>query len=451
MPELVGTHVNGGRIAAVVCCLGVLNGLPIAQSAEASARPAVYLPLVQLGGTNRVPECVTPDRLMSFLRSHNPAIAPRFARIASDYATYGTRLAVRWDVAFFQMMVETANLSFRRPDGQPGDVRPEHNNFAGIGAIGDGQPGEIFATQVQGVRAHLEHVLHYSGINLPAPVAERTRKVQQWRVLETWHRQFNRPINYTDVARRWAPQAPAYLDSIERKTFEFQRKFCGGGGLFTLDISRRAPSIAATGWRFEKLDGPPGTAGVTPPTGKPDFVSSRISLGVGRPPITAGAPPLPVSNRDTAARLSTVTVARLPTKAAPTKPAAQRVAVLTKPHAQSVLPDKLEPDRPRISADDRLRQMISDRKVLLRTHVGVVVPIVFDADGEMRGEAASLSFFLGASRDTGRWWVAKGKLCQKWRIWLDRETHCILLRDRGGTIHWQADDGKTGTARIVSK
>jgi len=109
------------------------------------------------------------------------------------------------------------------------------------------------------------------------------------------------------------------------------------------------------------------------------------------------------------------------------------------------------PVRRRISPDDRIRQMVSDRKFLLRTQVGTVVPIVFRRNGRMSGNANGLEFFLGSSRDHGRWWVSKGKLCQKWKVWLDRETYCMSLKKRGGTVWWKSDDGKSGTARIVTR
>ena len=50
---------------------------------------------------------------------------------------------MRWDYAFYQMIVETgrAQLSARHP----GDVKPAHNNFAGLGA----RP-----TIASGVRGH---------------------------------------------------------------------------------------------------------------------------------------------------------------------------------------------------------------------------------------------------------------------------------------------------------
>ncbi len=433
-------RVSRVKLIVVTSCAGMVGAV-----ATCHAAPAASLPEVRLTDRNPVPACVTPQRLTAFLRSRNPRFDPRYNKIAGQYAKYGARLGVRWDIGFLQMLVETANLSFHRPDGKPGDVASEHNNFAGIGAVGDGKPGETFISIAHGVRAHLEHVLHYAGVAVPAPIAERTRKVQAWRILADWHKEFDRPIRYGDLARRWAPHSEAYLASIELLARTFQSRYCDAQPVLMVNQERR-PAIAKTAWRFTKMAGRPGSAGTNPPTGRPNFLLSRGSLGVGvlspstivRRPAAAVAPP-PVKRQQRR---------REPIVAARHRPprAAAAHGKLTTPRARQPAPSQ----RRKISSDDRIRQMISDRKVLLRTHVGVVIPIVYDSNGRMSGEAGALSFFLGSSRDKGRWWVEKGKLCQKWRIWLDRDTHCMRLKKRRGTIRWHADDGKSGTARIVA-
>ncbi len=439
MPAISGDRVRLLVIASFVSLAGVMS--------LSKAVPAASLPDVRLSERNAVPGCVTPRRLTDFLQSRNSRLDPRYLAVAGQYAKYGTKLGVRWDIGFFQMMVETANLAFRRPDGRPGDVAPEHNNFAGLGAIGDGRPGETFSSIAHGVRAHLEHVLHYSGAAVPAPVAERTRKVQLWRVLEEWHQGFDRPITYADLARRWAPHTDAYLASIEYLALRFQKHYCGGRPLLMVEPTERPPSVAKTAWRFERASGQLGTAGTVPPTGKPNFKSNRGALGVGRGTVAAAqSPPLP----DLQKRLVSAARSQSPSPSRPQR-RVQRMARMT-PSKQARIPRTKQPiSRARISADDRIRQMVSDRKILLRTHVGVVLPIVYNSNGRMTGSAGTLAFFLGSSRDKGRWWVKKGKLCQKWRIWLDRDIYCMQLKKRGGTIWWKADDGKSGTARIVSK
>ncbi|MGI9479668.1 MAG: glucosaminidase domain-containing protein [Hyphomicrobiaceae bacterium] len=427
--------IRGSRVqlAIVAGCIALTGDLSASHAA-----PRVGLPEVRLSARNTVPACVTPQRLTRFLRARNPELEPRFLRIAEHYERYGAKLGVRWDIGFFQMLVETANLTFRRPDGRPGDVAAEHNNFAGIGAVGDGRPGETFGSIAHGVRAHLEHVLHYAGVAVPAPVAERTRKVQAWKVLADWHRQFDRPITFGELARRWAPHSDAYRASIALLAQTFQDRYCSGEPVLMVRHDRR-PAIAETAWHFARSSGRPGAAGTVPPTGRPNLKSHRKSLGasaVRRGSIAAIAPPPTKRQPRRVQRIAAVARPQPVVKAAATSPSRRRTASVR---------------RPRISANDRVRQLISDRKVLLRTSVGAVVPIVYNGNGRMRGEAGALSFFLGASVDKGRWWVEKGKLCQKWRVWLDRETHCMRLKVRQGTIWWRADDGKSGTARIVAK
>ena len=138
----------------------------------------------------------------------------------------GEKLGVRWDFAFYQMILETGALSYRRGN-RSGDVSATQNNFAGLGATGGGAPGESFKDIPTGVRAHLEHLLLYSGEKLDNPVADRTRKVQEWGVLTKWQAGFNRPITFSDLAAQWAPGSNSYarmLDGISERFVEFCEK-----------------------------------------------------------------------------------------------------------------------------------------------------------------------------------------------------------------------------------
>ena len=425
-------------------CVAVLIGL------GAGPVAAKGLPAVEMGAGNYVPDCVSPKRLMRFLNGRNGRFDRRFSNLAELYARHGDDLGVRWDVAFFQMMVETAALSFQRGDGTPGDVRAADNNFAGLGAVGDGQPGERFATPSEGVRAHLEHVLHYAGRTIEAPVAERTRKVQLWRVLAAWHSRFaGQRITYDDLAMRWAPGNVAYLETIIRLAQQFQARYCRGRSVLAKAPAPRQPQIASTAWVFALPKGG-GRSGVVAPSGQPALVEARSSLG--RVPAPARAVnPTPVP------RFQTASLVPLPTpriggrgirKRRPiTEPARVR-SPQRKPKPQAVARPRLDP----VAAQEQaIRDLISGRKVLLKTRIGAVIPILFNGDGTMRGHAGSLGFFLGANQDSGKWWTAKGRLCQRWKTWLDGEAHCIRLRRRGSLIHWQADDGEQGTAQVVAR
>jgi len=178
-------------------------------SAPLNFASAQSLPDIRTSATNPVPECATPGRMMAYLKSRNADLNPRYESVATEYMRYGELLGVRWDYAFFQMIIETGSLTYKR------DVKPSLNNFAGLGATGGGEPGESFKDIGTGVRAHLEHLLMYSGVNVENAVAERTRNVQAWGVLSKWQASFKRPITYSDLAAQWAPGSRGYAKMME--------------------------------------------------------------------------------------------------------------------------------------------------------------------------------------------------------------------------------------------
>ncbi|HZD91255.1 MAG TPA: hypothetical protein VE224_14225, partial [Pseudolabrys sp.] len=171
------------------------------------------LPPIIASADNPVPKCVKPDALMEFVQNINThrhrEIATRFDHIASLYQSIGKCVSrppdacvgVRWDYAFFQMLIETNYLTFRRPDGAPAGVPASDNNFAGLGATVSGRPGEHFDSVKIGVLAHLQHVLMYSATPIPHPVAKRTRLVQE--DVQDSMRRLHRPVTFADLARKW--------------------------------------------------------------------------------------------------------------------------------------------------------------------------------------------------------------------------------------------------------
>ena len=72
------------------------------------------------------------------------------------YSTFGAYYGIKGDIAFAQAMHETDYLRFT------GVVKPEQNNFAGIGATGPDNPGASFDTPRDGVLAHLQHLYAYA-------------------------------------------------------------------------------------------------------------------------------------------------------------------------------------------------------------------------------------------------------------------------------------------------
>jgi hypothetical protein len=75
--------------------------------------------------------------------------------LARYYIVYGDRCGIRADMAWAQMLHETGYGQYG------GDVSPEQNNMAGIGATGGGVPGNSWATAELGVVAQYVHLAWY--------------------------------------------------------------------------------------------------------------------------------------------------------------------------------------------------------------------------------------------------------------------------------------------------
>jgi len=216
-----------------------LVGLAFALAMISYAGKAASLPRILASSDNAVPACVSPASLMKFVAernaSHRPAriAEPRFANIAALYQGIGQCVArppekcvgVRWDFAFFQMLIETNYLTFRRPDGAPGGVPARDNNFAGVGATVPGKPGEHFDDPAMGVLAHLQHVLMYSMTRIPDPVARRTRQVQE--DVQDVMRRLQRPVTFADLAREWTgTDKNTYGAEMQKMAETFAAGYC---------------------------------------------------------------------------------------------------------------------------------------------------------------------------------------------------------------------------------
>jgi len=100
---------------------------------------------------------VDAENLSLFLEKNNPRITSDYARmLALLYVEEAAYEGVNHDVAFSQMCLETGFLNYG------GLVKPEWNNFCGLGAIGPQQPGLIFPDPRTGVRAHIQHLKAYA-------------------------------------------------------------------------------------------------------------------------------------------------------------------------------------------------------------------------------------------------------------------------------------------------
>jgi hypothetical protein len=212
--------IAGVARAAAVSAFVVAGSAIMCSAAPAQAGP----PDIRTSERNRVPACTTPDRLMTFLRARNGSVDSRWRDIAQHYKAHGDTWRVRWDYAFFQMLVETNYLTYRTPGGGMGDVHPRQNNFAGIGATG-GVPGDSFPNASTGVLAQIQHLVAYSGERLDNPTAPRTRlKMDE---ILTKSKALGRPVTFQDLSGRWAVDR-AYGRSIEFTAQSFRSAHCSG-------------------------------------------------------------------------------------------------------------------------------------------------------------------------------------------------------------------------------
>ena len=141
-------------------------------------------------------------------RAAEGEISPRW--LIRVYLEEGAREGVAGDIAFMQAVLETA--WFYYPDS--GQVRPSHNNFAGMGAFDSSPSGEWvfkFSTVRQGVRAQLQHLRIYAdpavnttGTNLGSSLVQDVegRYPDRWRTVRNARRSDGSHA-YWAQAQRW--------------------------------------------------------------------------------------------------------------------------------------------------------------------------------------------------------------------------------------------------------
>lgn len=95
-------------------------------------------------------------RQMRLFLQKQKEVPARYLRLPEIYLSEGAKEGVRGDLAFAQAIHETDCFRFG------GDVLPAQNNFAGLGATGNGVRGHSFPTMQRGVRAHIQHLKAYA-------------------------------------------------------------------------------------------------------------------------------------------------------------------------------------------------------------------------------------------------------------------------------------------------
>ena len=100
---------------------------------------------------------VSGEKLKDFLLLHNTQVDADFVgELSGFYIDEAAKEGVDHDIAFAQMCLETGFLRYGN------DVKPEQNNYCGLGATGNREPGLSFPDPQTGVRAHIQHLKAYA-------------------------------------------------------------------------------------------------------------------------------------------------------------------------------------------------------------------------------------------------------------------------------------------------
>lgn len=137
--------------------------------------------------------------LNNFLSTNNAEALNQFPNIAKIYIEEAEKEDVNYDVAFCQMCLTT---NFLRFDDK---LKPEQNNFGGIGTANNDPAGASFPDIRTGVKAHIQHLKAYATtapIEHPPIVSPRFQFVTRGIA----------PSAY-DLSRRWSPD-PEYGNKI---------------------------------------------------------------------------------------------------------------------------------------------------------------------------------------------------------------------------------------------
>lgn len=103
-----------------------------------------------------------PDRCKEVITSHG--VSEPYLSYVDMYFDLGAKENIRGDIALAQSIVETGWFTFK------GDVKPSQNNFAGLGATGNGVRGNFYSTPEEGILAQIQHLKAYANkeeLNMP--------------------------------------------------------------------------------------------------------------------------------------------------------------------------------------------------------------------------------------------------------------------------------------------
>lgn len=152
----------------------------------------------------------TEKEMLDFLLKNNPN--PRLtcspAELVHNYYVEALLEGIRPDLALCQSFKETGYYNYG------GDVRPEQNNYCGLGATGGGNHGLVFPNSQIGARAHIQHIKVYASKEPP-----KTKIVDpRYEIVKRFRPDiFGSVTNWTGLNGRWAVPGTYYGQDIVKK------------------------------------------------------------------------------------------------------------------------------------------------------------------------------------------------------------------------------------------
>ena len=160
-----------------------------------------------------VPACVTPSRLTRHLLERTRDLDPRFRDIARYYKQHGEASRIRWDYAFYQMLLETNYLSYKTGSGTLGRRRSAGRTTLPASAR---RAAACRATASRTCRAAC---WRRCSISSPTPASTwrsrwRRARAKSRTTSSSCRRRCGRPVRFDDLTNRWAKDRN-YAKSIE--------------------------------------------------------------------------------------------------------------------------------------------------------------------------------------------------------------------------------------------
>lgn len=149
----------------------------------------------------------TQGQMVHFIEKRNPKplLNCTVRQIVQLYYEEADREGIRPDIALCQAFKETAFFAYG------GDVSPTQNNYCGLGATGNHEPGLKFESPQIGVRAHIQHLLAYTSARPPKlPIVDPRYTL----VRDNRKDIFGKATHWTDLNGTWAVPGKYYGQDI---------------------------------------------------------------------------------------------------------------------------------------------------------------------------------------------------------------------------------------------